>query len=226
MSLPTSPPAPRRTFFKDPASALTHFVGFVIALVGLWALLDRTVSTASTAGMAVYGTSLALLFLASSIYHFFDIGEQGNRWLQRLDHVAIFLLIAGTYVPVCLWLLDGAWRIGMLVLIGVIALAGSVLKLVWIDCPTRLSTALYLALGWIVIIPAHRIFPQLTTEQLAWLVGGGLTYTLGALVYVAERPDPWPRVFGHHDVWHLFVLGGAAAHFGFAWTLLGQPMPA
>ncbi len=212
--------------FKDPASAATHFAGFLAALGGLVFLVASAKGAIASAGMATYGGSLALLFLASTLYHFFDVGPRGNVWLRRLDHVCIFLLIAGTYVPACLWLLDGAWRIGMLATIGLITLAGIVFKLAWVDCPKWLSVGVYMALGWIVLVPAHRIFPQLDATQLAWLVGGGATYSLGALVYVSHRPDPWPGVFGHHDVWHLFVLGGAAGHFGFTATLLGRAIPA
>jgi hemolysin III len=226
VSASLAPPSLRRPrLFKDPASALTHFAGFLAALGGLAFLVASARGAIASVGMATYGGSLALLFLASSLYHFFDIGPHGNRWLRKLDHVCIFLLIAGTYVPVCLWLLDGAWRVGMLAVIGTISVLGSALKLWWVECPTWLSVGLYMMLGWIVIVPAHRILPQLDTTQLLWLVGGGLTYSLGAVVYATERPDPWPGVFGHHEVWHLFVLAGAAAHFGFTTTLLGRAVP-
>ncbi len=213
--------------FKDPWSAATHFAGFLAALVGLVVLVALSVEhPVKQAGMAVYGSTLALLFAASSAYHFFDLGPARNRWLRRLDHAAIFLLIAGTYVPMLLHLLDGAWRVGMLTAMAVLTLLGLALKLVWLESPRWLSVGAYLGMGWIVVIPSYRIFPQLEPLQLGLLVAGGLVYTGGAVVYSLKRPDPWPGVFGHHELWHLFVLGGAALHYGFTATLLGAPIPA
>jgi hemolysin III len=213
-------------WFKEPASAGTHFLGFLLAVAGLGHLAVVSAGQgAKTAGMWIYGLSLALLFLASSAYHFIDLGERGNRWLRRLDHGAIYLLVAGTYVPPLLHLLDGAWRIAMLSVVAGLAMAGVVFKLVWIDCPTWLSTLTYLVLGWIVVIPGPLLLPQLPAWPLLWLVAGGLAYSVGAAVYVLERPDPWPGRFGHHEVWHLFVLAGAAAHFVFTAWLLDVPAP-
>lgn len=213
--------------FKDPWSAATHFAGFLAALVGLGVLVALSVGhPVKQAGMAVYGVTLALLFAASSAYHFFDLGPARNRWLRRLDHAAIFLLIAGTYVPMLLHLLDGAWRVGMLATMAALTALGVALKLVWLESPRWLSVGAYLAMGWVVVVPSYRIFPLLTPLQLGLLVAGGVVYTGGAVVYSLKRPDPWPGVFGHHEVWHLFVLLGAALHFGFTATLLGVPVPA
>ena len=213
-------------YLKDPWSAVTHFAGFLAAVVGLVVLLAMSAGDpAKLVGIGIYGSSLALLFAASSAFHFLDVGPRGNRWLRRLDHAAIFLLIAGSYVPPLLHLLEGAWRVGMLVAIGVLALLGVVLKLVWLESPTWLSLGAYLGMGWIVVVPAHLILPQLSWPQLGLLVSGGLVYTAGAVVYSTERPDPWPGVFGHHEVWHLFVLCGAALHWGFMASLLGVAVP-
>jgi len=111
-------------------------------------------------------------------------------------------------------------------LVGGLAIAGVLLKVMWIDCPSWLSVGLYLALGHIVLVPAFLILPRLDLFGLAWLVGGGLAYSVGAVVYLLERPDPWPKVMGHHEIWHLFVLAGAGAHFVFVWSLLDQAVPA
>lgn len=216
----------RFRIFKDPASAWTHFLGFLAAGVAAAVLVWLASSDGPKAvAMAIYGGTLVTLFLASSLYHFFDLGEHGNRWLRRLDHAAIFLLIAGTYVPPLLHLLDGAWRVTFLALVGAIAAAGVVVKLLWIDGPGWLGMSLYLGLGWVVLIPAPLILPQLSGGALAWLVGGGLAYTVGAMVYAREWPDPWPGRFGHHEIWHVFVLAGATAHYAFTWTLLDLPYP-
>lgn len=213
-------------YLKDPVSALTHFAGFLAAIVGLVMLvLASSHDSAKVTGMAIYGGTLVGLFLASSAYHFFDLGPRGNRWLRRIDHAAIFLLIGGSYVPPLLHLLEGGWRVGMLVAVATLALAGVIFKLLWIDAPEWLGTIVYLLLGWIVVVPAHLILPRLSGLELGLLLGGGLLYTGGAVVYFFERPDPWPAHFGHHEIWHLFVLAGATAHYFFMVALLNAPVP-
>ncbi len=212
---------------KEPVSSLTHLAGFFAAVVGVVLIVRAAAHDAPKAtAMAIYGTSLALLFFASAAYHFFNLGPRGNRWLRHFDHASIFLLIAGSYVPPLLVLLGGAWRISMLLVVGGLALCGIVFQLTWLDAPRALTTALYLALGWIVIIPAPLILPQLDGVQLATLLGGGIAYSVGGLVYALKRPDPWPTWFGFHEIWHLFVLAGAGAHFAFMVTLLPVAVPA
>lgn len=216
----------RLRIFKDPVSSWTHFVGFLAALVAAVFLVWRASYDAPKAtGMAIYGGTLVLLFLASSLYHFFDIGARGNRWLRRLDHAAIFMLIAGTYVPPLLHLLGGSWRIWLLGFVLGFAVAGAILKVLWIDCPEWLGLTLYLGLSFVVVVPAHLILPQLSGGALAWLLGGGVAYVLGAFVDFRAWPDPWPGRFGHHEIWHVFVLLGAAAHFAFTYSLVDRPYP-
>ncbi len=206
----------RLRIFKDFWSATTHFAGFIAAVVGLVVLLLLSEpGAARLSSAAIYGGSLVALFAASSAYHFFDLGERGNRWLQRIDHIGIYLLIAGTQVPSLVLLLDGTWRVVMLSVVGGFAAAGVSLKLFWMDCPEWLSTALYLAFGWLGLVPLVLAFPQLDLLGIGLMVGGGLAYTVGALVFQREWPDPWPERFGHHEIWHLLVLGGAVLHFFF-----------
>ena len=216
----------RVRIFKDPASSWTHFLGFLAALVAATVLVSRAADDGPKAtAMAIYGGSLATLFLASSLYHFLDIGVRSNRWLQRLDHAAIFVLIAGTYVPTLVHLLGGTWRIAILSVVLGLAAAGAILRVVWIDCPRWLGLTLYLGLSFVIVVPAHLILPQLSGAALAWLVGGGVAYTVGAVVYARAWPDPWPGRFGHHEIWHLFVLAGAGAHYVFTCTLVDLPYP-
>jgi hemolysin III len=217
---------PRVRLFKDPVSASTHFVGFWLALVAAVSLMARAAGDEPReTGMAIYGASLVALFLASSLYHFFDFGPRGNRWLRRLDHSAIFFLIAGTAVPTLLLVLDGTGRLAALALVLGLAGAGALLKVLWIDCPDWLGLCLYLGLSAVVVVSGHRILTQLSGDALAWLVGGGLAYLMGALVYARNWPDPWPGHFGHHEIWHLFVLAGAGAHFVFTSSLVGRSFP-
>ena len=210
--------------FKDFWSATTHFTGFIAAIVGLVFLLILCgPGAARVTSAAIYGVTLVLLFAASSAFHFFDLGDRGNRWLQRIDHSSIFLLIGGTYVPALVLLLDGTWRVVMLTVVGALAAAGVALKLLWIDCPRWLSTTLYLAFGWFSVVPLLMFFPVQDFLAGFLLVSGGLVYTLGALVYLRRWPDPWPEAFGHHEVWHLLVLGGATLHYFYVLGLVRPP---
>jgi len=216
----------RVRFFKDPASAWTHFAGFWAAMFGLlFLILQAPGPTAKTASFVFYGLSLATLFLASSCYHFFDIGERGNHMLQRIDHAAIYWLIIGTYVPPVVHLLDGPWRTWMLIVLFVVGTLGALYKLIWFKAPVWLDVAIYVALGWMIFIPGERMFGPMPTEAFAWMLVGGLFYTVGAVVFATEWPDPWPKKFGHHDIWHLFVLAGAASHFVFVYSFLTIPLP-
>jgi len=211
---------------KDPVSTYTHAAGAAGAIVALVLLVVAAApSVPKVISMALFGGTAVLLFVASSVYHFFDLGERANRWLRRLDHAAIFLFIAGTYIGPLIHTLDGAWRVTMLSVVGGIAVLGVIFKTLWIGCPRWLSAGLYLAMGWIVVVPGYLVLPALSPSSLAWLAAGGLAYTVGAVIYATKRPDPWPDVFGHHEIWHLFVLAGAGAHAAFMVTLLRHPVP-
>jgi hemolysin III len=211
---------------KEPVSAYTHFAGFAAALVAVVPLIIlSTGDTTRLVGTVIYSCTLLMLFLSSSAYHYFDLGEPGNTWLQRFDHGAIFLFIAGCYIPPLLCTLGGAWRIAMIGIVGVIAVGGTILKFTWIDCPRWLSVGLYLGMGWIVVVPGWHVLPRLAIPGFEWLVIGGLSYTVGAFVYARQSPDPLPGRFGYHDLWHLFVLAGAASHYVFMLFLVRQPFP-
>jgi hemolysin III len=222
------PTQPRWRTFKDPWSSTTHFAGFWLALLAAAPLVSRAAGDgdlARTAGIAIYSASLVGLFLASSVYHFLDLGPRGNRWLRRLDHSAIFFLIAGTAVPTLSFVFEGSGRLLALGLVFGLAGVGAMLRVIWVDCAGWLSVALYLALTSVVIVAGRGIVPELSGGALAWLLGGGLAYGLGLVIYSIHWPNPWPGRFGHHEIWHLFVLIGAGAHYAFTWTLAGRSFP-
>ena len=201
---------------KDPASALTHFAGALLSLLGLVFLILRSIESGQTWRMVtfpIFGTSLLLLYTASTLYHALKLSPEGDRALRKFDHSMIFVLIAGTYTPFCAGPLWGPWGWSLLVTVWTIAIAGCVLKLLWLDAPKWLSLSLYLGMGWLVVLALQPLYRSLPTPSLVWMVTGGLVYTVGAIFYGARWPDPWPRVFGHHELWHLCVLGGSAAHF-------------
>lgn len=213
---------------KDPASWLTHFLGFLAATFGAWLLLAEVADRpfAQSAAMATYAASLVLVFAASSCYHFFDIGETGNRTLRKVDHAAIYLMIGGTSIPAMVHYLDGTWRVAMLWAIGLLAGLGILTKVFWMHQPRWLSVGGYVLFGWVALIPGHRMLPEMSPEALQWLVIGGISYTVGAMIYGFKRPNPWPEHFGFHEIWHLFVLGGAAAHYQFVADMVDHPFPA
>jgi hemolysin III len=214
-------------FNKDPWSWITHFAGLIAAVVGTAYLVQWSADdTAKIAAMVAFGGSLALVFLASSIYHFFDLGERGNLELQRIDHIAIFVLIGGSYVPAVVHLMSGPHRIVVLAVIGVLCLMGIVFKVLWMGAPQWLSVSIYLGIAWLALIPMWEIAPHLTAWSGSCLAVGGSAYTIGAFIFAGEWPDPWPDVFGHHEIWHVFVLFGGLCHWLFAAWLLDVPVPA
>jgi hemolysin III len=215
----------RKKRVREPVSGLTHMAGGLLAVVGLIVLLAtaaRTGRTDQIVAFGVFGVSLISLYAASALYHLLPLSPAGVARLRRLDHMTIFVLIAGTYTPFCLLALDGGWRWGLLTLIWGLALCGIVLKPFWMDAPRWLSVALYLGMGWVAVIAAPALFQAVPVGGMAWVLGGGLTYSVGALVYGLKRPNPVPGVFGFHEVWHLFVIGGSACHF---WAVLHYLAP-
>jgi hemolysin III len=217
-------PQPKKCL-RDPVNGFTHLAGGLLAVVGLIVLL----ATAARAGrvdqlvaFGIFGLSLVALYTASSLYHLLPLSPSGVSRLRRLDHVAIFVLIAGTYTPFCLLALGGAWRWGLLSLIWSLALCGVLLKVLWMGAPRWLSVALYLGMGWVAVVAAPALLRSLPTGGIAWVLTGGLVYSAGALVYGFKRPNLIPGLFGFHELWHLFVVAGSACHF---WAVLHYVAP-
>ncbi|MFM8319466.1 MAG: hemolysin III family protein [Chloroflexota bacterium] len=199
---------------RDPFSGLSHLAAAGAALVGLTALLVvGWGSLGKTLSLAIYGVSLVLLFGASAAYHLVMAGPRVITSLRKLDHSAIYLLIAGTYTPFCLNFLTGAWRWGMLGTVWGLALAGIVMKLFWINAPRWLSAGIYVVMGWLCLAALRQMLLMLPLPALYWLAAGGVVYTLGAVVYVTRIFNFKPGVFGFHEVWHIFVILGALAHY-------------
>jgi hemolysin III len=210
---------------REPVNGLTHAAGGVLAGVGLVLLLATAASTRRVdqlVAFGVFGLSLISLYTASSLYHLLPLSPSGVARLRRLDHMSIFILIAGTYTPFCLLALEGTWRWGLLSLIWVLALGGVLLKLLWMDAPRWLSVVLYLGMGWVALIAAPALVRAVEVGGMAWVLAGGLTYSAGALVYALRQPDLVPGVFGFHEVWHLLVMAGSACHF---WAVLRYVAP-
>jgi hemolysin III len=205
--------------FKDPISGLTHGASTLLALAGLVVLLVVSPPNwLARAALLAYGLSLVLLFAASSTYHLVKTSPARELLLRKLDHTAIFLLIAGTYTPVCAIVLSGALRWGLLAVIWSLAAAGIALKFAFMRMPRWLSVVIYVAMGWLGVIGLGPLFQRVPLAGIGWLVAGGLLYTAGAVVYATKRLNFFPGIFGFHEVWHLFVSAASAAHFVFVLT--------
>lgn len=201
---------------KDPGSALTHLVGAVLSLFGLILLVQKAMAqgdTWSVVSFAVFGLSLIALYTASTVYHSFRVSPQATLALRKVDHMMIFLLIAGTYTPFCLLPLRGAWGWSIFGAIWGCAALGMGVKLFWMGAPRWLSTFFYVIMGWLIVVAIYPLSQAVVPGSLVWLVTGGLLYTVGAVLYATKWPNPWPGKFGFHEIWHLFVMAGSAAHF-------------
>lgn len=205
-----------RVAAKDPFSCYSHLFGAALAVPGLvWLVARADGEPLRTIGAAVYGTSLLLLYLASALYHGLSSSPRREDLLRRFDHAAIFVLIAGSYTPLCLVTLRGVWGWSLFGVAWGLAVGGAVMKLSCPHLPRWLTTVVYLGMGWMAAVAAVPLLAALSSEGWAWLLGGGLAYTAGAVVYGLRRPDPLPQVFGFHDVFHVCVLAGSACHFVF-----------
>jgi hemolysin III len=197
-------------------NGLTHCIGAALAVVGTVMLLLRAMDPPMPwhiVAFSIFGGGMILLYTASTLYHWLPLSERGIRILRRVDHAMIFVYIAATYTPICLITLRGPWGWSIFGVVWGIALAGIMLKAFWITAPRWLSTAIYLAMGWIALAGIYPLTQSLPPAALAWLVGGGLTYSLGAVVYALKWPNPFPGYLGFHEIFHLFVIGGSACHF-------------
>jgi len=189
-----------------------HVGALGAAIAGAVWLLLLADSPASYVGAAVFATSLILLYLSSATYHRI-IWNTGKRRLgKRLDHAMIFVLIAGTYTPFCLDV-SLTWGIPMLAVVWSLAGAGALLKITWPDSPKWLGVSLYVGLGWIALAAASEVLDHYWGGPIAMLLLGGAFYTVGGIVYAAGRPNPWPRYFGYHEVFHVLVVAGSAVHY-------------
>ena len=222
---------------REPISAITHLASAAAALAGVLFLFHLTqqhslpaqvggglrqliqANSGSAAAayaflaIGVYGASLFLMFLASGVYHSVIASARVIQVLRKVDHSAIYLLIAGSYTPFCLLAFRGFWQWGFLAIIWGLALVGIISKLFFIHAPRWFTAGVYVVMGWLSLFAVREMLAVLPAGATFWLGLGGVIYTLGAVVYVTKKLDFIPGRFGFHEIWHLFVMGGAAAHF-------------
>lgn len=210
---------------REPGSAITHFIAMLLALFSAAPLLVRTSlrsGSTSLAAMSVFICSMILLYGASTLYHSVNASEKIIRIFKKLDHMMIFILIAGTYTPVCLITLKGP--VGFLLLAAVwgIALTGIIIKACWISCPKWFSSALYISMGWICLSVFGTLWKLLPHAAFFWLLAGGIIYTAGGIIYALKLPifNARHKFFGSHEIFHLFVMAGSLCHFIFMFVYL------
>jgi hemolysin III len=201
---------------KDPVSGYTHLFGAVLSVFALIILdynASRLGSNQYILALTIFGASLILLYSASSIYHLLNVEGRLSLALRKIDHMMIYILIAGTYTPICAVALKGYWKVGMLLSIWALAIIGIALKIFWFNAPRWLSTVFYLAMGWLVVIALFPIMKAVPFEGILWLFLGGIFYSLGGVIYATKWPHLKNKVFGFHEIFHLFVLAGSFSHF-------------
>lgn len=210
---------------REPGSAITHFIAMLLALFSAAPLLVRTSlrsGSTSLAAMSVFICSMILLYGASTLYHSINASGKIIRIFKKLDHMMIFILIAGTYTPVCLITLKGI--VGFLLLAAVwgIALTGIIIKACWISCPKWFSSALYISMGWICLSVFGTLWKLLPHAAFFWLLAGGIIYTAGGIIYALKLPifNARHKFFGSHEIFHLFVMAGSLCHFIFMFVYL------
>ncbi len=210
---------------REPANGLTHLAGVLLSLAALVALVAiglRRGSATVLIALIVFGLSQVALYTASTLHHSLSLSPRANARLLRFDCMMVVVLIAGTYTPVCLFALRGIWRWGLLGAIWGLTLIGLVMMTRWMDAPRWASTTFYVALGWIGVVATPALFHALPLAGFLWMLAGGAVYTVGAVIFLLERPDPFPAVFGSHALWHCFVLGGSACCF---WLVVRYTVP-
>jgi hemolysin III len=211
LSMPTT--AHPEVRVKPRLRGVFHQYAFFVSLASGTLLILLAATPRATLAAALYAASVSALFGVSALYHRITWNGPARRRLRRLDHAMIFLLIAGTYTPVGLLVLKGTLATVVLAVVWGGAVAGIVLELAWTTAPRWLGGTVYLALGWVAVVAMPQLFARLGVAGGLLLVAGGLVYSAGAAVYALRRPDPVPAVFGYHEVFHLLVIAGVAAHF-------------
>ena len=213
---------------KDPVSGISHLIGAVLSVIGLVFLIVYSAKYVEGAwdvvSFTIFGVGLILLYTFSALYHMLNIGERGTRVFRKFDHMMIYVLIAASYTPICLGPIRGPWGFSILGVVWGLAILGIILTAVWLQAPRWLTTSIYIAMGWLVIVMAY---PLLTTFKelnalysLIWLLVGGIFYTIGGVVYGLKKAPFTTKHFGFHEIFHIFVLFGSICQYWFIFRYL------
>ncbi len=203
---------------KDPGSAITHFIAMLLALgasIPLIIKAARTPGYTHVLAMSIFITSMILLYAASTIYHTLNISPKVNKLLRKIDHMMIFILIAGSYTPVCVIVLGDRTGFTLLGIVWAIAIVGMLINAFWINCPKWFSSLIYIAMGWACVAAFQKLVAALPPHAFYWLLAGGIIYTIGGVIYAMKLPifNSRHKNFGSHEIFHLFVMGGSLCHY-------------
>jgi hemolysin III len=201
---------------RDPVSTITHFIGAILSVVGLGFLIYKGYMTGSPVVLAsyiIFGISMILLYSASTTYHWIKVRESIIQAFRKVDHMMIFVLIAGTYTPICLAVLKSTLGYVILAIVWGLTVVGIVLSIVWINMPRKLTATIYIVMGWLSVVLIYQLVKVMPTLSLVFLILGGLSYTIGGIIYGGKISVLNFKGFGFHEVFHLFVLGGSAFHY-------------
>ena len=202
---------------KDPGSAITHFIGMLMAIFAAIPLLIKAAREPSRIyiiAITIYAVSLILLYAASTTYHTFNKSRKVNTILKKIDHMMISVLIAGSYTPICLLVLGGKTGLILLTIVWAFAIAGILIKAFWVFCPKWVSSVLYIGMGWTCVLAFTQLLNSLSPAAFGWLLAGGIIYTVGGVIYALKLPifNSKHKYFGSHEIFHLFVMAGSACH--------------
>ncbi|MBE6090226.1 MAG: hemolysin III family protein [Clostridium beijerinckii] len=204
-------------YLREPINGLTHFIGAVLSLFALIAMLvkvyTRGSSTITFVSVLFFGISMILLYSASATYHSVIANDKVIKILKRLDHSMIFILIAGSYAPFCLVALNGKAGINLFLAVTICAVIGIAFKLCWVTCPRWLSSSMYIGIGWFAIFAIYPMSQVLSSFGLSWLVLGGIMYTIGGIIYALKSDKIKVWLFGRHEIFHIFIMLGTLCHF-------------
>lgn len=205
-----------KKIFREPASGFSHLLGALLSVAALIALLHVSITNKNVweiVSFSIFGVSMILLYSASATYHLVNSSEKVILILQKIDHSMIFVLIAGTYTPICLTLLRGPTGFTLLTVIWSCAFAGIIMKIFFFNIPRWLYTSVYIVMGWIAVFIILPLYRAAGLPAISWLMAGGLLYTAGGVIYAIKRPNIIPSWLGFHEIFHIFVILGSASHF-------------
>jgi hemolysin III len=203
---------------REPGSALTHFIGMLLAASATLPLVLKAAMTSNIdciTAMTIFALSMVLLYGASTLYHSVNLKGKYLEFFKKMDHMMIFVLIAGSYTPICMIALGGTLGYKLLLLIWGIAFVGMLIKALWINCPKWFSSIIYIAMGWVCVAVFGKLISVLSSLSFGFLLAGGIIYTIGGVIYAIKIPalDDKKKFFGTHEIFHIFVMGGSICHF-------------
>ena len=205
---------------REPGSALTHFIAMLLAVFASTPLLVKAYASSNPItlySMAIFILSMIALYGASALYHSLNVSAHIVKIFRKIDHMMIFVLIAGSYTPICMIVLGGTLGYTLLAVVWGIAIVGILIKAFWITCPKWFSSVIYIAMGWVCVFVFGRLLHTLSLSAFIWLLAGGVIYTVGGIIYALKLPlfNSLHANFGSHEIFHLFVMGGSFCHFIF-----------